>query len=216
MKCQRCGTDANEGWKFCPRCGYILKRRSLFGNIFERMNREIKEMDRELETMNREVSRGFERNFEVLDISPFFRKPMKGGGFSIKISSSGREKPRVSVRTFGGVKRGDIEQGIGKMCIGGTKKEARSETSKDVHLEGAETTEEPETSLRRTDGGIAAKIKLPGVMDMKDIEVKSLENSIEVKAMAGKKAYFKILTKPENANIVKKGFGNGVLRIELA
>ena len=216
MKCQRCGADANEGWKFCPRCGYIMKKRSLFGGVFERMNREVKEMDRELETMNREVSRGFEKNFEVLDISPFFRKPMKGGGFSIKISSSGNEKPRVSVRTFGGVKREDIEQGIVKMYIGGAKKEARPESPKKVHLEGAETTEEPETSVRRTDGSIVAKIKLPGVMDMKDIEIKSLENSIEVKAMAGKKAYFKILTKPENANIIKKEFGNGVLRIELA
>jgi HSP20 family molecular chaperone IbpA len=206
MKCQRCGTEVNEGWRFCPKCGSSIGR-DVFTDVFSRMERELKGMDRM-----------FERDFEVLDISPFFRKPIKGSGFSIKISRRGKEKPEVSVKTFGDVDRGELEREIGKLGVKERPKPGELEVGSErrVCLESAKKTEEPETCVRRIGGKIVAEVRLPGVGDPKDIEVKSLENSIEVKAMAGEKAYFKILTKPPQTNVVSKRFKNGVLYLELA
>ncbi len=211
MKCPRCGSDLNEGWRFCPKCGSRLERkRDLFGGIFERMERELRGMDRV-----------FERDFQVFDLSPFFKKPVKSSGFSIKISRSGSEKPKVSVKTFGDIDRKEVNEEMGKLGFRGIpkpeipgrgKQEVRGEG---IRLEAAKTTEEPETCVRRIGEKIVVEVKLPGVRDSKDIEVVSLENSIEVKAIAGDKAYFRILTKPPKTNIVRKDFEDGVLRIEL-
>ncbi|MEE9323479.1 MAG: zinc ribbon domain-containing protein [Candidatus Aenigmarchaeota archaeon] len=206
MKCPRCGSEVNEGWRFCPKCGSRMGReRDIFSNVFERVERELKGM-----------GRAFERNFEVLDLSPFFRKPTRGSGFSIKILRSGDEKPKVSVKTFGDVDRKEVESEMGKLGFRGTPKPERLEVKEGgICLERAKTTEEPETCVRRVDGKIMVEVKLPGVKNSGDIEIKSLESSIEVKAIAGDKAYFKILTKPEKANIVNKRFEDGILRIEL-
>lgn len=204
MRCPRCGSGVNEGWSFCPKCGSRLER-NLFGDVFERMGQEMKN---ELKSMDR----AFERNFEVLDLSPFFRKPIRSSGFSIKITRSGSEKPKVSVKTFGDVDRKELESETGKL---GFEKAPKMEKGGKVCLERTRTIEEPETCVRRIGDKIVVEVKLPGVEDTKDIELKSLENSIEVKAISGKKAYFKILTKPTKANIVSKRFENGVLRIEL-
>lgn len=204
MRCPRCGSGVNEGWKFCPKCGSRLER-NLFGDVFERMEQEMKN---ELKSMDR----AFERNFEVLDLSPFFRKPIRSSGFSIKITRSGSEKPKVSVKTFGDVDRKELESETGKL---GFEKAPKMERGGKVCLERTRTIEEPETCVRRIGDKIVVEVKLPGVEDTKDIELKSLENSIEVKAISGKKAYFKILTKPQKTNIFRKDFENGVLRMEL-
>lgn len=206
MKCSKCGAEVNEGWEYCPRCGSRFRRgRDLFADVFERMEHELKSMDR-----------SFERNFEVFDLSPFFRKPARGGGFSIRISRSGNEKPKVSVKTFGDVVRKDVESEIGKMGLKEIPKQEKSKEREEskVCFEAAKTTEEPETCVRNIEGRIVVEVKLPGVKDSKDIEVRSLESSIEVKAIAGEKAYFKILTKPPKANVVRKDFEKGVLKIE--
>jgi HSP20 family molecular chaperone IbpA len=201
----------SEGWKFCPRCGAGIRRESdIFSEVFGRMERELKGM-----------GKAFERNFEVFDLSPFFKKPVKSSGFSIKISRSGSEKPKVSVKTFGDVNRKEVEEEIGKLGFRGIPKmekpwRGRPEAEeRGICLESAKTTEEPETCVRRIGEKIVVEVKLPGVRDSKDIEVKPLENSIEVKAIAGEKAYFRILTKPPKTKIVRKDFENGILRIEL-
>jgi HSP20 family molecular chaperone IbpA len=206
MRCPNCREEVSERWKFCPKCGSRLEReRDIFSDIFERMDHELKEMDKV-----------FERNLEVFDLSPFFRKPTKSSGFSIKISRSGDEKPKVSVKTFGDVDREEVESEMEKLGFRETPKLERAVVKeKGISLESAKMTEEPETCVRRVGDKIVVEVKLPGVMDTKDIEVKTLENSIEVKAMAGDKAYFKILTKPGKANVVRKYFENGILRVEL-
>lgn len=205
MRCQRCGYEVEGNWRFCPKCGSLLRReRDPFSQAFRRMEHELKEMDR-----------SFEREFEVLDISPFFRKPVRGGGFSVKISSTGDEKPKVTVRTFGDVDRKNVENRIGRL---GLKKAEANEKRGNGKLKmlKAKRTEEPETSVRNVEGCILVEVKLPEVRDPKDIQLKSLENSIEVRAIAGDKAYFKILKKPERAKVLKRHFENGILTIELA
>lgn len=214
MRCQKCGAEAREGWRFCPRCGSRLSE-DMFTDVFSRMEREFKEM-----------GKGFERNFEVLDLSPFFRKPTKGRGFSIKITRSSGEEPKVSVKTFGDVDRGEIEKEVRNLGFRerlGTLKpkirEAREpekfKGEEGVRISEVKTTEEPKTCVKRIGDRIVVEVELPEVKDPEDIEVKTLENSIEVKAKAGDRAYFKILTKPPQTSVVSKRFKSGILYLEL-
>ncbi|NIO21415.1 MAG: hypothetical protein GTN76_11920 [Candidatus Aenigmarchaeota archaeon] len=214
MRCRKCGKEANEKWDFCPRCGSRL-RRDLFTDVFSRMEREFKEMNKMLE-----------RDFEVFDLSPFFRKPIRGRGFSINITQSSGKKPKVSVKTFGDVDKREIEEEAKKIGFGErlgtlkpkiteTREPEKSEVTESVSISGAKTTEEPKTSVKRIGERIVVEVELPDVRDEKDIEVKPLENSIEVKARAGDKAYFKILTKPPQTNVTSKHFKNGILYLEL-
>ena len=75
-------------------------------------------------------------------------------------------------------------------------------------------TEEPEAEIKSSGNKQIISIKLPDVKE-EDIEIKKLEQSMEIKAFAGDKAYFKLIPLPSNATIVKKEFKNGVLKIEV-
>ena len=55
---------------------------------------------------------------------------------------------------------------------------------------------------------------IPDVKSLDDIEVKQLQQSIEIKAYAGDKAYFKLIPIPSNAT-VNNEFKDGILKIEI-
>ncbi len=55
------------------------------------------------------------------------------------------------------------------------------------------TIEEPEVKVEEKNGERIIRIKLPGVKDKKDIEITRLKESIEIKARAKDKMYFKII-----------------------
>lgn len=204
MKCRRCGSGVDDKWKFCPRCGSRVQT-GILSSIFERMEKEMKATDKD-----------FERDFEVLDISPFFRKPTRSGGFSIKILKSGREKPKFSVKTFGNFDKREVEGEMGKLGLKNIRRSSENMSGGNrMQIEKARTTEEPKTSVKNIGDRILVEISLPGVKSSDDIEIRPLENSIEVKALAGDKAYFKILTKPEKSKIINKRFENHILSIEI-
>jgi HSP20 family molecular chaperone IbpA len=86
----------------------------------------------------------------------------------------------------------------------------------DIVLKSKMRTEEPKTSVARSASNVVVSIQLPGVKSDKDIEVCELENSVEVKALAHDRAYFKILTKPSQFRLAKKRFEKGVLEMEFS
>ncbi|MEM5871603.1 MAG: zinc ribbon domain-containing protein [Candidatus Aenigmatarchaeota archaeon] len=220
MRCPNCGSKVNENWSFCANCGFELRKREfdLFGDDFSKLvDRMVKEITDE---MNERFG-AFEKNFEVLDLSPFFTRPIKSSGFSIKITHESGKKPKISIKTFGDVNEKEIENEIKKLGFKPetpkvSEKPMKTEERRGICFEGVKITEEPETSVRRVNDKIIVEVKLPGVKDEKNIEVRSLENSIEIKALAGDKAYFKILTKPPQTNVVKYNFKNEVLTLEMA
>jgi len=229
MKCSSCGSGAEKEWRFCPKCGSPA-RRSFFdlGSIFSKMRKDMQEM-------SREIDRGFERDIEAVDISPFFRKPAKarGSGFTIRIVSGTGRKPRVEVKTFGNVDREKIQTQLESQLGYKPKIERpaverpvpagmeRPEPRKELpaprkELPAPRRTEEPATEVKRMDSRVVVDMVLPGVESEGDIEISELESSVEVRAAAGDKAYFKILTKPEEFSLAEKRFGKGRLHLEFA
>ncbi len=197
MECESCGENVDKNWTFCPKCGHSLEKETgdIFQDLFSKLGEEFVEMDKL-----------FERDIEALDISPWFKKP-KGRGFSIKIVSSGNNPPRVEVHGFGGVDESKLKKQVFHQ-IGVDSKE-------DIKANPPRKTEEPKANIRRENGRVVVELDLKDAKE-KDVTINELESSVEVKAVVGDKAYFKILTKPEDTSITSSRFKNGILRLEFS
>ncbi len=208
MKCPHCGSEVSDDWGYCPNCGDRLnKKKDLMdlSDVFDGMQKELDQMNNI-----------FEKNLEVFDIRPFFKQPLKGKGFTIKIVNKNGQKPEVSVKTFGDVDAKAVEQTLSKYI--GQERPSRTPISQNVQqkvpTEPPKITEEPATNVRRMGDSVVIEVKLPGVKSMGDVRVQDLESSVEVRARAGDKAYFKILTKPETFRLADTKFSDELLFLE--
>ena len=214
--CPNCGESIKEGWEFCPHCGEGIEAetrggrgmRAPLGDVFGDIDKEFERIDKMF-------------GFGPFKLPSFKLNPrMGGGGISITVQSGTGMEPKVEVKTSGeykklepelkrklGVKPG-IEE-VGKEKAG---KEKVGSGRSGVKL--PKVTEEPESEIRNLGGKQIISIKLPGVESEDDIEIRKLEQSIEVKALAGDKAYFKLIPTPMDVTISKK-FKDGVLKIEI-
>ena len=204
--CPSCGEKVKDDWDFCPHCGEEIDRekeetdpfRSMFGNI-----------DKEFERIDKDFEFG---SFNL----PRSTKPrMKNNGINIIIHGGTGFGPHIEVRTSGNFKK--IEPEIKRrLGVGPDLEEVEEERieEKTSKRKVPKTTEEPETKVQIVGNKQIISIKLPNIKSEDDVEVKKLEQSLEVKAFAGNKAYFKLIPIPNNANVSKK-FDNGVLKLEI-
>jgi hypothetical protein len=224
MICRRCGKKVEKGWRFCPNCGSVTERpsKSLFDEIFSRFRREFRDMDR---TFNR-----FDKEFEVLDLSPFLRKPRtpRGRGFTIKITRRNNQQPKVDVKTFGNVDRDavrkEIREEMHSLGMKQRSKDPLPEPARDEDLpvkptreeKPAKFMEEPKTNVKSLGTKLVVEMELDDVKSQDDIDVNELESSVEVRARAGDKAYFKIIKKPGQFSVKSKRFEKGKLFLEFS
>jgi len=75
---------------------------------------------------------------------------------------------------------------------------------------------EPEVKVKRLGREIIFDIPLPNVNSEEDVELNILSDSVEVKAFAKKKGYFKILNVPENHKLIDKSLNEGNLNLKFA
>lgn len=75
---------------------------------------------------------------------------------------------------------------------------------------------EPKVNVKRLAREMIMTIPLPGVKSGADIELNRLEDSVEVRAFAGDKGYFKILNIPKNHRLVEKSLTDGKLNLKFA
>jgi HSP20 family molecular chaperone IbpA len=207
-KCRNCGEKIKSNWRFCPYCGEEIGRKKPefirvlpFKGMFEDIDKEFERIDKM-----------FRSKFFKF---PSFRArfPIRGGGISITIHSATGRKPKVEIRTSGEYKKiePEIKRRLGvKAPIEEVKEEIEK---KPVRI--PKVTEEPEAKVEKIGTKEIINIKLPGIKNEEDIEIKKLEQSIEVKAFAGDKAYFKLIPTAPNASVVRKEFKDGILKIEV-
>jgi hypothetical protein len=186
-KCEKCGEKIKDEWDFCPECGEKISEMEEGEDVFD------------------EMEKGFENPFNV----PQFKiKPvMRGGRIDIIIHGGTGMKPRIDVRTSDGFRGQEVKKAEPIQHEEMTeKKKANARTAK--------TTEEPEAESQNIGNKRIISIKLPNVKSEKDIEIKKMEQSVEVKAYAGDKAYFKLIPIPANAEVSGK-FDKGMLKLEI-
>ena len=217
-KCKKCGEKVNDNYNFCPYCrtplnddsdqedwgllgkndfmapegpgiNFPMGLNSLFNSLVKTLNKQMKELEQEKPVKDEKVE--------------------KKGGISISISTSGDKPPEIKVRSFGNMAPQNYP-GTGPE----QEKEKRiSLPSSDLRKFSSLPKKEPETSIRRLSNKVVYEIKLPGVKSLKDLSIMQLENSIEIKALANKKVFSKVI--PINLPIKKYGLSKGILTLEL-
>ena len=194
-KCENCNNEIRGKWNFCPSCGANLVEKP-FSTIFEDVNKEFESMEKTFKTDFR---------FPKFRLNP----PVRSSGVSITITSGTGMQPKVEVKTSGKYKK--LEPEIKNRSY---PKEPVSEIEDDKKvIKAPKITEEPATRIQRLGNKQIITINLPDVKE-EDVQIKQLEQSIEIKAFAGDKGYFKLIPIPANAYVGKE-FKDGVLKIEV-
>ncbi|MEM7821257.1 MAG: zinc ribbon domain-containing protein [Candidatus Aenigmatarchaeota archaeon] len=193
-RCPNCGEKVKSNWRFCPSCGEELAEERDIFDLSEEIEKEM-------------------RNIDKFFASSLFKLPRRRGfpssGISITIHSMGGREPKVEIKTTGEYKK--VEPEIKRRL--GIKPAIEEIGEKEEKIRVPKITEEPETKIENIGRKQIIKIKLPDVKP-ENLEVKRLEQSIEVKAFVDDKAYFKLIPIPPNASVSKE-FKNNILKIEI-
>lgn len=72
---------------------------------------------------------------------------------------------------------------------------------------------EPRTKITKVSEGIKYVLVVPGVKNPKDIKIRQLEESIEIKAYAKDKAYFKVIPIKPGSQIIDKKYQEEMLKL---
>jgi len=204
-KCKRCGKKVNSRNKFCPNCGFPLKKENskdwgmlgredieerdsysnspfegITGNLFNKMlRREIKMLEKEM------------------------KKEMK----------KEREYPKTNVRLMINGKEINLKE-LNKKEKAEKKEKVLDDFSKNELKNFSKLPKkEPKTNIKRLSDTLIYEISLPGVKSIKEISIRKLEKSIEIRAVSKDKAYSKII--PVNLPILDYELEKGKLILEL-
>lgn len=126
-------------------------------------------------------------------------------GFSVRITSSDGKKPRTRVNRAG-VVRVPIEEPE-------EERGEREEREKTVHRIPRRVVE-PEGKAQKIGHHTLIRVKLPGVKE-DDVDVRKLEESVEIKAYKKDEAYFKQFQVPQNARIISRYMEGDELVVEV-
>ncbi|MFH0829830.1 MAG: hypothetical protein V1887_01560 [Candidatus Aenigmatarchaeota archaeon] len=240
-KCRDCDASIQADWDFCPRCGVSVKEKDdmappgwheerfdgqnendmapsrgrdgqdrndiapfhepdeqdvfglsdIFGQIEKQMQQQMQDMDRMFG--------------QEMFAKPRIIVPKGGSGISISINSSQGGEPKISVKTFGNAKK--MEPQI--------MKELGVRNGGEEKIERPKMTAEPEMTVKNEKGKQVYTIALPDVKDERNIKVNRMPNSIEVRAKAGDKLYFKLFEVQPQLSIAEQKFSNGKLTLVL-
>ena len=203
-KCKNCNRKIDDSYDFCPHCGQstnnsldwgILGKTdtinelnqfpdSMLGGMLGKMlGRTMKMLEKEIQREMKTQNHGPRTNFELI--------------------INGKRVDPKNIR----VAQQPIQRKIPKQKI---LPSLSSESSKKI---SKLPKKEPLTNIRRFADKVIYELKMPSVHSLQDISIIKLENSIEIKALANKKAYFKII--PISLPIINYKFSDEKLVLEL-
>lgn len=212
-KCDKCRSNIDKDFDFCPYCGDHVEDNEDFGllgkNDFSQSKEQIK-LPMGFDLLFRTLVRELDKQFKEIDkeIGKERKTKVQKGGISISISSFGNQAPRVMVNSNGNnIEFKQKEQQIKKQL---SKNKFSEENIKKL---STLPKSEPKTNIRRLSNKLIYEVDMPEVKSIKDISIIQLENSIEIKAIGKDRAYFKLI--PLGLPIKNQKFSEGKLILEL-
>jgi BMFP domain-containing protein YqiC len=191
-KCKKCGKEIERNFVYCPYCGYRQKEPDGLLDEIEEFSMPIPFGFFNFDKIFKDLMRQIDEQMREIDKQI---KPQMNRGISIKISFDG-ETPKINIEKIGKEKKKELED-----------KKILKEIPEIEKL----PREEAKTKIKRLRDFIIYEIDLPGIKSIDDVEIKKLENSIEIKAIGKDKVYFKLI--PISLPIVKYYFKDEVLYI---
>jgi len=223
MYCQNCGKTVDEKWSYCPNCGVSIHPTkelhktgfvdfSDFGSMINEIVKGIDEMTNQLG--KKHTGKDFEK-IRHGSKDPF-DLPIGVGGVSVKISSSDDKEPKMDIKTFGNLK--GHEDALNRWFgIPSIEEKAAEELQEEIlkDRKPPKVTEEPKTIVNKIDKNLEFRISVPGVKSEDDINVRQIQDSIEVRGYVDDKAYFTLFSTPPGSKIHSKRLENEVIIIEV-
>ncbi len=215
-KCKNCREKINNSYNFCPYCKAPIK------DIFEDDKEwgilgrndfspyEDVKLPMGFNTLFNTILKNLNKQFNNVENMENKSKKsrVKKGGVSISIHTTGNKPPEIKIKSFGNLPEfKEKEKHIKKNVR--TLKLPMSDPKKFTGL----PKEEPKTNIRRFSNKIVYEINMPGVKSVKDVSITQLENSIEIKALAKNKVYYKII--PINLPVKNYNLSKEKLVLEL-
>jgi HSP20 family molecular chaperone IbpA len=193
MKC-KCGKDVKEEWNFCPICGEGVPK-GPFG-VFGKQKRQLspeEQMELQMERTMKQAEGMFKMmglpakiNFRVIRQGPEGDEQMQPIHFEL---GTGREATRQKA----------------------PKAKQPEEAPRDV-----KEMLEPISTVTKTAKGLKVVMQLPGVRSVDDIKIRQFSESIEIRAYADKRGYFKVIPTAPNSKISDKKFMNEMLKLVIS
>lgn len=196
-KCKRCSQKVSKKYYYCPYCGTDLKgdaERSFepMFNLGFPFNMLVKQIEKQFQEIDSHLGNDLDK--ALLD----------SGGISINIDTSSGQ-PTIRIKTNSDQKEAKEKPARDITKIG--------EISEDkLHKFSNLPKEEPSTKVRRFSNKLVYELNLPGVKS-ENLVISKRENSIEIKAFADNKAFFKLI--PISLPILKSDLKDGLLTLEL-
>ncbi len=201
--CPKCGKKIDRKYDFCPYCGNVIENNQedwgmLGKNDIKESIRTQNPFEKITENMLSKML-GSAMNMLEKEMQKEMNQQKKSTlGTNIRLMINGKEISLTPVEK----KQKKVKEAESKFL-------SEEKTKEFLKL----SKEEPKTDLRRLSKKIVYEIELTGVASIDDVSVIKLENSIEIRAIAKNKAYFKII--PINLPLVDYDFLDEKLILEL-
>ena len=214
-KCENCGEKISSSYNFCPHCRASIKdfenKDWGFLGRNDSINPEEIKLPMGINALFNSLVKSLNKQFRELDDKSgkeTEKANVKKGGISISISTSGDKPPEIMVRSFGNIPEFKKQENQIRK-----KTKSLKLPGQDVKKFAGLPKKEPVTNVRRLSNKVVYEINMPGVKSIKDVSIIQLENSIEIKALAKNKVFYKII--PINLPIRKYDLLKGKLILEL-
>lgn len=239
--CSRCGKKVSDSHDFCWSCGKDLKGgqskpadwgmlgqndfvpgensfegirfptgfNTILNGLIKNLANQFGEMEKD---MVKKIQNEHKRNPKS-NKTP--KQNIRKNGISISISTLGNKPPEIKVQSFGNPKNMEISRQDNLEELENELMEAPQKTFSEKALKKFSSLprKEPKTDIRRLSDKVVYEIKIPGVDSLENVSIIKLEDSIEIKAVAKEKSYFKII--PINLPLIDYRISKGKLVLEL-
>ncbi|MBI4116463.1 hypothetical protein HY449_01830 [Candidatus Pacearchaeota archaeon] len=208
-ECKRCGENSSNKHNFCPNCGVPFNNKKTKRNDFGMLGESDFDEAGEFQNPFFGGLAGGMINKMFESAVKMFEKEME------REMKRGMQNPRTNFQLFINGKPVKFENAPGQRNFEGRRAEIQNSALPKNNLKDFPSLpkKEPTTEVRRFSNKLIYEINLPGVKSDKDISIVKLENSIEIKAVAGDSAYKKII--PINLPVTNYNLSNGKLVLEL-
>ena len=207
-KCKNCDRKINNSYEFCPHCGNSFNENAEDWGMLGKTD-TINEFEQFSNSLFARIGR--KRKWGVLG------KTLKMLEHEIqKEMKTQNNTPKTNFELIINGKRinpKDIKLSQQMQIVKEQKKVLPNISNDSLKKISTLPKKEPLTNIRRLADKVIYEINMPGVNSVNDISIISLESSIEIKALAKKIAYFKVI--PINLPIINYKFLDEKLVLEL-
>lgn len=204
--CSKCGNKISDRYDFCPSCGNSLSNKTNENMGMLGKTDSVDELQQFTNSIfggvgGRVIGKMINNTMKMLE------KEMQ------KEMQNQTNPPKTNMELYINGKRINLkpQQPAPKKPI--KQIPAVNFSNKNLKKISSLPKQEPLTNIKRISNKVIYEIEIPGVNSIEDVSIIKLENSIEIKALAKDKVYFKLI--PINLPITDYNFSKSKLILEL-